>query len=244
MMQEHVRFARSVVVMMVVGLGLMMAGTRSMTQADDDARSTVIPRDANTYGNSYGEWSARWWQWAFSIPAATNPGLDETGAHCAEGQSGPVWFLASSFFGGTFHRTCTVPAEKALFFPIIQAVFGAGAFDCEPTVPGVACNLATLRMAAAAAMDPVTLTASLDGKQLRDLQDQRVQSPVFTLTYPEDNAPQVSPGTYAPQVADGYWLMLAPLAAGTHTIHFKSIITGGPFAGSETEVTYYLTVGQ
>jgi hypothetical protein len=244
MMHAHVRLARHIVVMMVVGLGLMMAGTRSVAQADDDARSTVIPRDANAYGNPYGEWSARWWQWAFSIPAATNPGLDETGAHCAEGQSGPVWFLAGSFFGGTFERACTVPAEKALFFPIVNAVFGAGVFDCEPTVPGVACNLATLRMAAAASMDPVTLTASLDGKQLRDLQDQRVQSPAFTLTYPGDNVPNVPPGTYAPQVADGYWLMLAPLAAGAHTIHFKSIITGGPFAGIETEVTYHLIVGQ
>ena len=244
MMQEHLRFARRIVVMMVVGLGLMMVGTRLVAQADDDARAKVIPRDANAYGNSYGEWSARWWQWAFSIPRATNPGLDETGAHCAEGQSGPVWFLAGSYFGGTFHRACTVPAEKALFFPIVNAVFGAGVFDCEPTVPGVACNLATLRMAAAASMDPVTLEASLDGKPLHDLQDQRVQSLAFTLTYPVDNVPNVSPGTYAPQVADGYWLMLAPLSAGAHTIHFKNIITGGPFEGFETEVTYHLIVGQ
>jgi hypothetical protein len=152
--------------------------------------------------------------------------------------------LAASYFGGTFTRDCTVPAEKALFFPIVPAVFGAGVFDCEPTVPDVACNLATLRMAAAASMDAVTLKASLDGKPLRDLHDQRVQSPAFTLTYPVDNVPEVSPGTYTPHVADGYWLMLAPLSAGAHTLHFKSIITDGPFAGIETEVTYHLTIGR
>lgn len=59
MMQGHLRFGRSVVVMMIVGMGLMMAGTRSVAQADI-ARSKVIPRDANVYGNSYGEWSAGW----------------------------------------------------------------------------------------------------------------------------------------------------------------------------------------
>jgi hypothetical protein len=242
-MQGHLRFARRVVVMMVIGMELMIAGTRFVAQADDDATSKVIPRDANVYGNSYGEWSARWWQWALAIPAATNPVLDTTGAHCAEGQSGPVWFLASSFFGGTFERACTVPAGKALFFPIVQAAFGAGVFDCEPTVSGVPCNLANLRMAAAASMDAVTLTASLDGGRLRDLQNHRVQSPVFTLTYPADNVVEVSAGTYAPQVADGYWLMLAPLRHGAHTLHFTAEITDGVFAGIVTEVTYYLIVG-
>jgi hypothetical protein len=184
MRQEHVRVARSVVALVVVGLGLVLAGPRSVAQADDDARGQVIPRDANTYGNSSGEWSARWWQWALSIPAATNPVLDETGAHCAEGQSGPVWFLAGAFFGGTFERACTVPPGTALFWPIVNAAFGAAVFDCEPTQPGVPCNITVLRAAAAASMDPVTLEASLDGVPVRHVRDYRVQSPVFSVTLP------------------------------------------------------------
>jgi hypothetical protein len=243
MRQEHFRVACRVVVLVVVGLGLVMAGPRSVAQADDEARGQVIPRDANTYGNSSGEWSARWWQWAFSIPAATNPVLDETGAHCAEGQSGPVWFLAGSFFGGTFERACTVPPGTALFLPIVNAAFGAAVFDCEPTQPGVPCNITVLRAAAAASMDPVTLEASIDGIPVRHVRDFRVQSPVFSVTLPEGNVVDVPSGTYAPMVSDGYWLMLAPLAAGAHTIHFKNRITGGPFAGTETEVTYNLTIG-
>jgi hypothetical protein len=214
-----------------------------VAQADDDARWKVIPRDANTYGNSSGEWSARWWQWALSIPAATNPVLDETGANCAEGQSGPVWFLAGSFFGGTFERACTVPPGKALFLPIVNAAFGAAVFDCEPTQPGVPCNITVLRAAAAASMDPVTIAASIDGVPVRHLRDYRVQSPVFSVTLPERNVVDVPSATYAPMVSDGYWLMLAPLSAGAHTIHFKNSITGGPFAGTETEVTYHLTIG-
>jgi hypothetical protein len=248
MRQEHFRVACSVVALVVVGLGLVMAEPRSLVQADDDARGKVILRDANTYGNSSGEWSARWWQWALSIPAATNPVLDETGANCAEGQSGPVWFLAGSFFGGTFERACTVPPDKALFLPIVNAAFGAAVGDCEPTQPGVLCNITVLRAAAAASMDPVTLEASIDGVPVRHLRDYRVQSPVFSVTLPEGNVPEsigltAPSGTYAPLVSNGYWLMLAPLSVGAHTIHFKSSITGGPFAGTATEVTYHLTIG-
>jgi len=243
MRQEHFRVAYSVVVLVVVGLGLVIAGPHSGAQADDEARWQVMPRDANTYGNSSGEWSARWWQWALSIPAVTNPVLDATGAHCAEGQSGPVWFLAGSFFGSTFERACTVPPDTALFLPIGNAAFGAAVFDCEPTQPGVPCNITVLRAAAAASMDPVTLEASIDGVPVRHVRDFRVQSPVFSVTLPEGNVVDVPSGTYAPLVSDGYWLMLAPLAAGAHTIHFKNSITGGPFAGTGTEVTYHLTIG-
>jgi hypothetical protein len=237
------RMSRYVAV--AVCVGLMVAAMIAVVQADDEARGKVIPRDANTYGNSSGEWSARWWQWALSIPAATNPVLDDTGAHCAEGQSGPVWFLASAF-GGRFtaERTCTVPPGKALFFPINQATFGAAVLDCEPTKPGVPCDITVLRAAAAAAMDPVTLAASIDGVPVRHLRDSRVQSPVFSVTLPEGNVVDVPSGTYAPMVSDGYWLMLAPLSAGRHTIHFQSSIPSGPFAGNNTEITYHLTVGR
>jgi hypothetical protein len=138
-----------------------------------------------------------------------------------------------------------VPGGKALFFPIAPAIWGAGVSDCEPTVPGVLCNLVTLRMIAAESTDSVELTASLDGKRLRDLDDQRVPSPVFAITYPENAAlgPPHPAGTYTPNVADGYWLMLAPPPAGAHTIFFEVRFTGGPFQGTHAVVTYHLTVG-
>jgi hypothetical protein len=245
---------------MAVVVPLMMPGTRAVAQAEADpaeahgshgshGRLEVIPRDANVYGNSYGEWAARWWQWAAAIPKDTNPVLRDDsspgGANCGEGQAGPVWFLGSTFFGGTFTRTCTVPGGKALFFPIVPAIWGAGVSDCEPTAPGVVCNLVTLRVVAAESMDEVQLSASLNGKQLRDLDDQRVQSPVLAITYPENAAlgPPHPAGTYTPNVGDGYWLMLAPPPTGAHTISFAVDITGGPFAGIHAEVTYHLTVG-
>src|SRR4030081_3634226 len=72
---------------------------------------------------TYGQWSARWSQWALAIPKGTNPLLDTTGAKCAVGQGGPVWFLAGTFGSGSVSRSCTVPAGKALFFPVVNAFY-------------------------------------------------------------------------------------------------------------------------
>ena len=177
-----------------------------------------------------------------SIPGDKNPFTDMTGANCAEGQSGPVWFLAGGPGATPPTRLCTVPAGKALFFPLVNAFFGSGVFDCDPTVPGVICNLATLRAAAAASMDAVALHAEIDGKPLQRLNDQRVTSPAFAITYPENGSQGVAAGTYSPNVGDGYWLMLAPLRPGAHSLHFRADITGGPFAPGVIEATYHLTV--
>ena len=209
----------------------------------DGAHPPIIPNNAVVYGNSMGEWSARWVQWFLSIPAATNPANDTTGASCAEGQSGPVWFLAgTSGINYPVTRACTVPAGKPMFIPILNTFFGAGVFDCEPTVPGTQCNLATLRASAAAAMDPVTLRAEMDGKRLTRLESQRITTPAYTITYPEGSVTGVASGSYSPNVADGYWLMVAPPKKGSHTLLIKGDITGGPFAGFSVDVTYNLTI--
>ena len=86
----------------------------------------VAPPDANYAGLSYGEWGAAWWQHMFSIPAATNPMLDTTGANALIDQSGPVYFLAGTFGGGEATRTVTIPSGKALFFPIVNGCYDNG----------------------------------------------------------------------------------------------------------------------
>jgi hypothetical protein len=225
---------------MVVVVGLMVVAMPPFALAGSkDPNPQVLPTNSNAYGNSYGEWSARWWQWVLSVPEATNPNLDTTGANCAQAQAGQVWFLAATF-GGSAVRDCTVPSGRFLFFPVLNTVFGAATFDCEPTNPGVPCDVNTLRAAAAAAEDnPTTLEASVDGVPLNNLSDYRVQSPVFSLTLPTGAVFGLPSGTFAPVVSDGYWLMLRPLSAGPHTIHFRAVSN----TGFETEVTYHLTVG-
>ncbi len=172
----------------------------------------------------------------FSIPASTNPLLDANGDYCHEGQSGKVWFLAGSWVGPV-ERHCTIPTGTALFFPVLNAAFGASVFDCEPTVPGVACDVETLRLAAAAPMDAATdLNATIDGVVVRKLKAYRTQSPVFPITAPPDGL--IPSGTAGPNVSDGYWLFLNPLPPGDHTISFGGVVPGW----FSTEVTYIITV--
>jgi hypothetical protein len=87
-MQKYQRFWRSVAVV----VGLMVAAVTWVAQgASSNLNPGVLPPLSKPYGMSYGQWSVRWWQWVFSLPANNNPILD-TG-DCSAGQSGPVWFL-------------------------------------------------------------------------------------------------------------------------------------------------------
>ncbi len=102
-------FWRRVVVVIVISVGLIGAATIAGAQAGNPNPS-VIPINSKPHGLSYGEWSARWWDWALSIPPTMNPLLDPSGAFCTQGQSGRVWFLAETF-GGSAIRTCAPSGE-------------------------------------------------------------------------------------------------------------------------------------
>jgi hypothetical protein len=237
-------FAKIAIVFGLTISALMADAIVGTGRADSPPPQNIVPVDTNAYGNSYGEWGAQWWQWAYSIPAATNPILDTTGQSCGLKQSGPIFFLAGTPGSGPVTRNCAVPKGKALFFPIANALFGAAVKDCAPTNPKVVCNLADLRVAAAAAIDPVTLVATIDGQPVKNLTAYRVRSPELTITFPDGNiaGPSVRPDSYAPNVSDGYWLLVSPLSPGQHVIYFKAQITGGPFSGATIEATYNLTI--
>jgi hypothetical protein len=196
---------------------------------------TILPPNTVLFGKSYGDWSAEWWRWALSIPAATNPVADTTGANCGQGQSGQVWFLAGTF-GGSVTRTCTVPAGKHLFFPILNSVY----ICLHPIDPDPICaDVATMRAVVDGQMDnPRQLRATIDRDQVRNLERFRAQSPVFTVQMPQGNIFGVQQGAYQPSVSDGYFLLVEPLSPGAHTISFRGVSN----SGFSTEVTYNLTV--
>ena len=60
-----------------------------------------------------------------------------------------------------------MPFGKALLLPLNNALFGAGAFDCTPTVPDVLCDLNALRQGAANLVDangsPASIKVEIDG---------------------------------------------------------------------------------
>ena len=217
---------------LAVALMLFFASTACGQRGNQNPR--VLPVNSRPLGLSYGEWAAEWWKWVTEIPAAVNPQLDETGEFCSLGQSGNVWFLGSSFGFGQWERACEVPTGKAIFFPIVPAVFWA---------PEDGQTEEEIRALANAAMDGVDLLeCTIDGVPLKNLFDYRAESPAFTLADTLLIDFGLPPGDRFPAVADGYWLFLAPLSRGEHVIHVRMHIAEGPFAGSEHEITYNLTV--
>ncbi len=206
--------------------------------ADNNSNPEVFPPESKPYGLTYGEWSAKWWQWALSIPADTSPLQDKTGENCDVNQSGPVWFLAGTT-GGPAERTCVVPAGRAIFFPIVN---GYGSFAENPLIK----TESELRALGKSSFDQVKIVeATVDGVKLENLENYRVQSPLFNFTYPKNNIGGVPPGP-SQAIADGYWVMLHPLSAGEeHTIHFRGGIVD-PTATSNinfvTDVIYHLTI--
>ena len=231
---KRLRLIRLSVVAIILGI-LMLA---PLAAAAKNPNPGVLPVDSHPYGMTYGQWSEEWWKWALSIPASSNPVTDTTGEFCAEGQSGKVWFLAGTF-GTSETRDCSIPAGKALFFPIINAE--------SSEIEGWGTTEELLREDATATADAITfIEVIVDGKTLQtELQTEpnlgyRVQSGLFTIWLPPDNVLGITTeeGVSSIAVADGYWIMLAPLSAGKHTIHIHGEV-GEFFA---TEVTYELTV--
>lgn len=229
---------------------VLFAGAAGRASADVPV---VLPLDQPHFGKTYGEWAAAWWQWAFKYPDNINPLFDETGRRAQLGNQGQVFFLGGVFnFTGTATRTIKIPANKTLFFPVLNYeadnFFNNPAFDPPKDVAG-------LRAFAKSIQDSAfDLGVTLDGNSVSNVASYRVQSPVFGIHLPQNNIQQLSgypipswftpkpgvyppPGEYAPIVDDGYYIMLAPLSPGQHVLNFK-----GSVPGFTLNITYNITV--
>ena len=189
----------------------------------------VIPLGSRAHGLTYGEWSARWWKWALEQPTALSPLADTTGANCAVGQSGSVWFLAGTFGSSVpVRRMCTIPPGKTVFFPIANTFYSAEGTFAEMQARAIAdVNTAT------------GLSVTVDDRALHSVELYRALSPDFTLDLPPDNIFGAPADAYKPSASDGYYIMLTPLTPGTHTIQIKA-----QFPTSIVDVTYLITVSR
>jgi hypothetical protein len=231
--------------------------------ADDSSPTSpggIVPPVVETqpYGMTYGEWSAKYWQWTMAFPANADPASDT--APSDSDQSGKVWFLAgahgsTTVAGGsaTVTRSLTMPHGKALFFSIIAVIDdNTGCPYNNPLL--TADQLAAQAAGLFSAVSKTTCT--IDGVPVQGLDDPqntlyRVQSPAFTYTVASHNnllaaafgEPCIPDGTtVTPAVSDGVFLMLAPLSVGQHTIHSVGVV--GPVASPFffKDITYDITV--
>ena len=207
---------------------LFILGSLQTAYADNNnSKIQIYPPNSKPYGNTYGEWSEHFWQWLLSIPASVNPGVETTGENCMVGQQGPVWLLGWSF-GTSVEKSCTIPAGKAIFTPVYNWLFGGSVGDCEPTNPGVKCDVAALLDNAVANTEKAeVLEVWIDGVKIRDIRKYHAASPKpFEIALPPNNVAGASEGIYYPHVSYGYWLMLSPLPVGKHDIKVKVFAPG------------------
>jgi len=201
------------------------------------ANAAVLTPQSAPYGKTYSQWSASYWQWLFSLPVEGHPGIDSPDFDVTEGQSGNVWFLTGPF--GTVERNVTIPAGKALFIALVNVdsstleeppFYGATAADQLAIANGFA--------------DYITdLSFTVDGKAVTNIEDFRVTSPQFSFTAPTPWIFGDTGGT-GKATGVGYFVMLAPLSAGQHTIHYTGAFkfSDAPEDYIAVDMTYHVTV--
>jgi hypothetical protein len=192
-----------------------------------------------------GQLTADWWKWVMAIPSEINPLLDDTGEDCGVNQQGPVWYLVGTpgdtkignLTTGDAERDCVIPEGKKILFPIINAQ----CLELNDQIFGPQLE-EKLRQCAEDIINEVDiLEASIDGKNITNFEKFRVQSPLFTITIPEDNAFGYTNFTNIPQktISDGYWVEVKGLDPGEHTIEFTGGATAFNFV---THVLYHITI--
>ena len=186
------------------------------------------------FGESYGLWTTKWWQWALGTPSAVNPVLDKTGIHSDINQSGDVWFLAGKFGSENKdipERSCSIPHGKGILFPVL---------NCEAN-PIEYTELATdqdIINHVVHDVDSVALrNCFLNGKSIKP---ERITSDpmIFELTIPKDNPLGLEKAGTTRAAADGYWVFLKPTSASHLSIYFEgSCENGRLYSGARYSIT-------
>lgn len=217
----------------------------------------VLPPHAYPFGKSYGDWSAEWWKWVISIPADNNHPFNDPNWDCSVSshqQSGKVWYLVGAFTavfpappGQQKTYSCNIPTGKAIFFPVINTECSNVEHD---TIWYAADETAARQCAESLTSGPVgydvDLEVIVDGKRVKHVTRYRFQSPYFSYNLPQPNILGASEAE-GKSVSDGYWVMLAPLSSGSHTVTFRGRNVSDPLNPDNTQtfasdVTYNLTV--
>jgi hypothetical protein len=212
--------------------------TAELTTNDTSEVTTldVFPPGSEPYGIGYPEWLAKYWQWVILGTPEENVIDDPSGENCEIHQNGPVWFLAGTG-GGEAERSCTVPSGKAILLPVslVECSFAEGDGTTEEE----------LRTCAKADQDLVThIELIVDGETLSNIEDYRIQSPLFEWNLPENSIFGIKSGVTS-SVSDARVVILEPLPPGKHEIHFESVLVDYTETGTLNfveDVTYHLTI--
>jgi hypothetical protein len=184
-----------------------------------------MPPNARAHGHSLTQLAAAWDLWAFGTAADDNPLLAK---RCEPSPlDSRVWFLPVSL-GGDYAVDCAIPNGAFL-------VLTPGGYECS-AAEGNGSTQTELQACADAGFALITeVELALDGAPVKHLERYVVTSPIVSL--PGSNLLSDDP---TPSLIKGYFLVLAPLSHGQHTLRaFDAFASIGLTAG----ITYNITVG-
>jgi hypothetical protein len=196
---------------------------------------SVFPIESKPYGLTYGEWSARWWQWLLSVPRLKSPAFDSNGDNANVNQYDPnVFFLCQTIDRikegrTTQNRTITLKTGRSIFIPLINWI---SVLHVDGQTDEELVSVAKKRM------DVISeLEVTIDGITIKEgLERYRVRSPFFDIVVPEDNIFELSSG-FRHFVSDGYWIFLKPLEKDTKLTTFGSCSSGINKFGINYDIT-------
>jgi hypothetical protein len=240
-------------------VGAVITALLLLTNAASASSGQVLPPDSHPYGLSYPEWAAKWEQWSFSL--STN-NLELIGKpDLCRGEGTSVRFLAGVYIPGNNGQTIetrevTIDPGTPLFLTVLSAQddnTGCNGDELDFTKNTVSELLATV----AGNWSYVSLTScTIDGIPVAGLSDPAttpylVTTPPYSYTTAKEGNVVANlygvpclPGDFTvyPAVAEGVYLMIAPLPPGKHVIQFVGLVgpVSSPFV--EEDLTYDITV--
>jgi hypothetical protein len=216
----------------------------------------IASGQSSSQSQTIGKLTGDWWNWAVS----TNPSPLNGGDPCDGNFVDGVFFLGGSFSSKAVKRTCTVPANTPILFPVVNTACGAA-----PTIPVLDENGDPVldengnptftgdpkpyNKCAKDLLDQIVLNstmsmfATLDGEPL---EIQRLESGPFTFTVPSpvgsEIVPNAPPGSYK-SWASGFWVYLPQglePRVEPYTLHWS--VLPDSEEGFTQDITYNLTV--
>jgi hypothetical protein len=227
------------------GAGVRLDANAAADQAA--LASPFLPPHARVLGRTLQQWIVRRWQKMGAIPARINPLLRTDSTYTAAGDDGSVFYPVNKFSNYSrpavpVTRRQSVRDNQYIFLSLMSNIY------VEPKVPRPpgydhAKEVREYRAVlanAASKIDELHLT--IDGVEVpsSELFRHHEISPEFDIILPSGNMFHTKSGKTEFVVTDGYWLMLKPLSAGQHTIHFHGAFHG-IYNDYAPDVTYRFT---
>ncbi len=202
----------------------------------------AIPVAAGQETTSLEELSAEWWNWGASMNPSPLDGSYTNTAQCEGEYVEGVFFLAGAGGSKKVDRTCTVPADMPIFFPVSNVVCSAAFDPIQEVDDPRPLDTKCAEPVTDDTIDPPSKWSATLNKQ--DLEQQRIASGLFdwTIVFADNPFQGFVPGIYE-SASDGLWVYLEEgLPAGEHTIVFGGKYKDTPFGHFKgARVTYHLT---